>query len=103
MARIAADSVLAAVVRDLGRLPEDLQTCTEAAAARRLARTIDAGITVPLCTKELRAVMADLRLRAAPATKPTAPDVPEDDEPVRGAGVADLASRIAARRQPASG
>ena len=102
MARIPADSVLAAVVHALVRLPENLQACTEAAAARRLARQIDAAITVPQCTKELRAVMADLRLRAAPAQKPAPADVPTDDEPARGAGVADLVSRIAAGRGAAA-
>ena len=82
-------AVEAAVLRDLDRMPEIVQISAVAAAARALARAIDAGQeSRAQCARELRACMADLRALA--------PAKPEDDT------VDDLASRRAARRAAAS-
>lgn len=101
--RRRAAGVLAAVRRDLRKLPEELRDCAEAAAALELARTMDQGMHIATSSKELRAVMNALRGRAlsmAPADPKPAATAPEK----AGPGIADLTARIAsARRNAASG
>lgn len=70
--------------------------------AIELAKTIDQGLQVGPASKQLVALMAELRERAA-KDKPAAPQ--PVDEPVvsKGAGIGDLSARIAARRGAAAG
>lgn len=83
------------VESDLARLPAEQRDGALAATARALARNVDQGNTPSACARELRAVLAELLAPLAPAVEP----------PVRGKGaaVADLSSRIAARRRSTPG
>lgn len=81
-------TVVEAVREDLADLPERLQRGALAAAALELARTIDQGLNQATCTKELRAVLADLKAQAPPR--------------VEGDTVDDLNARRAARRRSAA-
>lgn len=82
-------TVVDAVKADLADLPEKLQLGALAASALELARTIDQGLNQATCTKELRAVLAELREQAP--LKPS------------GDAVDDLNERRAARQRAASG
>jgi hypothetical protein len=81
-------SVVDAVKTDLADLPERLQRGALAAAALELARTIDQGLNQAGSTKELRAVMAELRTQGPVQAK--------------GDAVDDLNARRAARRRRAA-
>ena len=81
-------TVVDAVKTDLAELPERLQRGALAAAALELARTIDQGLNQAGSTKELRAVMAELRAQA-----PMQP---------KGDAVDELNRRRAARRRRAA-
>jgi len=93
--------VVAAVRRDLQRLPVELRDCAEAASALALAAAIDQGLTVAMCSKELRAVMTALR---AVAARVQAQETRRDASPppTKESGIADLSARIAAARGSAS-
>ena len=95
-----APGALAAVRRDLGRLPEELRDGTEAACAVQLAKAVDAGEFVVASSKQLAALMTSLRSRAKTmaAVAPPAPSSLSAKE----SPVADLTSRIAAARRGAS-
>jgi hypothetical protein len=91
--------VLAAVNRDLRKLPEALQDNALCVVAQTLAREIDAGdmASAPRLTR----VLAELRKLAEPP-KPRA-GVPAVEEPVEEADVVDdLTAKRAARRSAAS-
>jgi hypothetical protein len=80
--------VVDAVTEELAALPERLQLGALAASALELARSIDSGVNQATCTKELRAVLADLQVRAS------------DRRPVEAQrGISDLTVRIAERRR----
>lgn len=101
--RRRAPGVLAAVRRELRKLPDTLRDAPEAAAAIEMARTIDQGMHQVTCSRELRILLATLRAQALEAS---AQLVREEHKPVKseeGAGLADLSARIAARRGTASG
>lgn len=87
-----ADSVLAAVLRDLDRLPEELRESTAAIAAQALAQSIDLGPETyrfqASLVRELRETMDSLAAKAPPK--------------VEGDAVDDLNARRAARRSAAS-
>lgn len=87
-AQVASTSVVEAVTRDLAELPDNLRNGALAAAALQLARTIDQGLNQASCTKELRAVMAELAAKAP--------------QKIEGDAVDDLGSRRAARRRAAA-
>lgn len=100
--RERARGVVAALRRDLRKLPVALRDCTEAAAALELAKTIDQGLQVSSASKQLAALMVVLRGRAlsmqvAEKAQVNAP------EPVKESPVADLSARIAARRGSSAG
>lgn len=97
-----APGVLAAVRRDLAKLPADLRDCTEAASAIQLAKTIDAGTQVAASTKQLSVLMTQLRTRAKAAV-PTPAPAPTAEESAKGAVIGDLTARIADRRRSSAG
>lgn len=96
--------MVAALRRDLRKLPEELRDCTEAAAALELARSIDQGLQVAVASRQLAALLVSLRSRgqALTAVRPSAPADAQSDEP-KGAGIGDLTARIAARRDASTG
>jgi hypothetical protein len=85
-------TVLAAVLRDLDRLPEELRESTAAMAAQELAKSIDLGPETyrfqASLVRELRETMDSLTAKAPPK--------------VEGDAVDDLNARRAARRSAAS-
>lgn len=95
--RQRARGVVAALRRDLRKLPPALRDCTEAAAALELARSIDAGEFVVAASKQLATLMTSLRSRAK-TMAPVAPPVPTTAS-AKESPVADLTSRIAAARR----
>lgn len=92
-----APGALAALRRDLRRLPEELRDGVEAACALQLARSIDAGEFVVAASKQLATLMTSLRSRAK-TMAPVAPPVPTTAS-AKESPVADLTSRIAAARR----
>jgi hypothetical protein len=93
--RVNADdtySVVAAVKRDLARLPEELQTSATAIAAIRLAESIDLGTETyrfqSALVGQLRECLTELVAKAPPE--------------VEGDAVDDLNTRRAARRAAAA-
>jgi hypothetical protein len=83
-------SVVAAVARDLAKLPDDLGESTLAAAALALAEELDrsnSATSKSMCAKELRETMAVLRALA--------PSKKEQD------AIDDLTARRTARRAAA--
>jgi hypothetical protein len=102
-----APGVVAAVRRDMRRLAVELRDSAEAAAAVELAKTMDQGMHIATCSKELRAVMS--QLRAADAALGRVRQVEQEQaeaaskQPARrDAGIADLTARIDAARRGAS-
>lgn len=100
--RKRATGVLAAVRRDLQKLPEDLRYCAEAAAAIELAKTMDQGFHIATSSKELRTVLAGLRARAAAeaagrakAERGPAASAPEE----KGPGASDLIGNVRTLRR----
>ena len=85
-----------ALEADLARLPADQSGGALAATARALARNVDQGVTPSACARELRALLAELLAPLAPAATAPAPRG-------KGAAVADISSRIAARRAASQG
>lgn len=95
------DAVSEALRVELAAMPERVQACTEAAAARALAVQVDQGLSMTAATRELTRVLALLRAMC-PAERAPAP-ARTDGEVEVPRGVADLASRAAARRAQAAG
>jgi hypothetical protein len=86
--------VARAVEADLERLSPEVRDGGMAALARALARNVDEDRAPSACARELRGVLIDLLGQPG-----------EVEPPLRGKGaaVADLSSRIAARRDSSSG
>ena len=103
--RRRAQGVLAAVRRDLRKLPEELRDCAEAAAAIERAKTMDQGFHIATSSRELRTVMAGLRARAAAEATATAKAErgPAGSAPAeKGPGASDLIGNVRSLRRSTS-